>query len=180
MRPPIIKFALLLLALVALPVLAAGCGNDEHETEVKEGEPLELGDVSYNVQITRFLNPSSDEDAAYLEGAPPLKAGQQYLAVFIQINNDGDDDVTVPGSFRVIDTRDTVYEPEWFDNDFALAPGTTIPADGTVPGLEDVARNGPIQGAMILFRIDEAATENRPLQLEIHSGGESGEVELDI
>ena len=31
--------------------------------------------MDYNVQITRFLNPASPEDAAYLEGAPPLEQG---------------------------------------------------------------------------------------------------------
>lgn len=180
MRPRILTFAFLLLALVAFPVVAAGCGDDEVETEVKEGEPLELGDLAFSVQITRFLNPSSEEDAAYLEGAPQLARGQQYLAVFMQINNEGDEDAVVPDGFEVIDTRDTVFPQAEVENDFALIPGTVIPADGTVPGLETVARNGPIEGSMVLFLIDEAASENRPLRLEVNSAGEHGEVELDI
>ncbi len=179
MRPRIPIFALLLLALLSFGVLAAGCG-DEAETEVMEGEPLELGDLHYNVQITRFLNPSSDEDSAYLEGAPPLGDGQQYLAVFMQIENVGDEDAVVPFPFRIIDTRDEIYAQDRVDNDFALVPDTPIPADGTVPGLETVARTGPTEGSMILFRIDEAATENRPLKLEVRNGDEVGEIELDI
>ena len=178
MRPRVLTFALLLLALVALPVLA-GCGDDK-ETEVNEGEPLELGDLSYNVQITRFLNPSSTEDATYLEGAPPLKEGEQYLAVFMQIDNDGDDEAVVPYPFKIVDTRGNIYVQDRVENDFALVPGTPIPPDGTVPGDETAARNSPIEGSMILFRIPETATENRPLQLQVLGSDETGEIELDL
>lgn len=179
MRPRVTTFALLLLALLTFGVIAAGCG-DEAETDVMEGEPLELGDLHFNVQITRFLNPSSDEDAAYLEGAPPLVGDQQYLGVFMQIENVGEDEAVVPFPFRIIDTRDEIYVQDRVDNDFALIPDTPIPADGTVPGLETPARTGPIEGSMILFRIDEAATEDRPLKLEVRNGDEIGEVELDL
>ena len=178
MRPKLATILFLLLALVAMPALAA-CGEEE-ETEVKEGEPLELGDVHYNVQITRFLNPFSEEDVAYLEGAPELEPGQQYLGVFMQIDNEGDEDVTVPYPFKIIDTRGNEYFQAELDNDFALVPGTVVPADGTVPGEETAARNGPIEGSLILFPIEEAATENRPLQLEVSRLGETGEIELDI
>lgn len=178
MRSKIFTFALLLLALAALPILT-GCGTEE-ETEVKEGEPLEIGDISYNVQITRFLNPSSEEDAAYLQGAPPLKDGEQYLAVFMQIENDGDEAAVVPYPFKIIDTRGDIYFQARVENDFAMVPGTPIPPDGIVPGEETAANNGPIEGSMILFPIQEAATENRPLQLEVIGPGEPGEIELDI
>lgn len=179
MRPRILTFALLVLAIVVLPVVSAGCGKDE-ETEVKEGESLELGDLTFSVQITRFLNPSSDEDAAYLENAPPLDPGQQYLAVFMQIENTGDDEAVVPFPFKIVDTRGNVYVQDRVENDFALVPDTPIPPDGTVPGEETAARNGPIEGSMILFGIDEAATENRPLQLQVPGEDETGEIELDI
>ncbi|MGZ5315842.1 MAG: hypothetical protein ACXW0S_08395, partial [Solirubrobacterales bacterium] len=52
-----------LAAVLALGV--AACGSDEETkdidgeeaTIVVEGEPLELGDLMFNVAITRFLNP---------------------------------------------------------------------------------------------------------------------------
>lgn len=178
MRPRILPFALLLLVLVALPVLA-GCGNDE-ETEVNEGEPLVLEDLSFSVQITRFLNPNSTEDAAYLEGAPPLEVGEQYLAVFMQIDNDGDEAAVVPYPFTIVDTRGDIYDQARVDNNFALVPGTPILPDESVPGAETAARNGPIEGSMILFPIQESATENRPLQLEVIGASGTGEIELDI
>ena len=57
----------LVLGLVALlaGVPLAGCGEEEGQDalESAEGEPLELGDLIYNVAITRFLNPSLTSDA---------------------------------------------------------------------------------------------------------------------
>ena len=44
-----------------------------------------------------------------------------------------------------------------------------------------IAADGPTQGSLILFLIEEASTENRPLELEIPlPSGEVGVVELDI
>jgi hypothetical protein len=56
-----------------------------------------------------------------------------------------------------------------------------VPPDSQLPKPETVAAAGPIQGSMVLFLIDQAATDNRPLTLEIPaSSGSTGEVELDI
>jgi hypothetical protein len=174
----ILALAASLLALVAL----AGCGASDNETEVNEGEPLELGDLHFNVQITRYLNPFSPEDSQYLAGAPELKKGEQYLGVFMEIQNEGDDEVPVPSPFRIVDTRGNVYEQaKGLDNPFALVPGTPVPSDGQVPGIETAAANGPIEGSLILFLLPEGANENRPLQLEVPNGGdEPGKVELDL
>src|SRR5687768_296329 len=102
------------LSLAALMV-AAGCGESEHESEVVEGEPVELGEVSYNVQITRFLNPSDPEDGQYLQGQqiPPPKPEDSYLAVFIEVDNEGDTDATLPAEadLDVVDTTEATYPP---------------------------------------------------------------------
>jgi hypothetical protein len=63
-RKTMLLAVVLALAAAAMFVLAA-CGEEE-ETEVIEGEPVELGDVSYNVVTTRFLNPDDSQDAEYL------------------------------------------------------------------------------------------------------------------
>ncbi len=172
------SFLLLLLSLLALAGLV-GCGA-ANETEVNEGEPLELGDLSFNVQITRFLNPSSTEDAAYLVNAPALAKGQQYLAIFMQVDNKGDAANVVPFPFKIIDTRGDIYVQAGVENGFALAPGAPVEPGESLPGPETAARTGPIQGSMILFTIPETATENRPLQLQVPGPGEVGEIELDL
>jgi hypothetical protein len=173
----LLAFAISLLALFAL----AGCGSSGEETDVNEGEPLELGDLHFNVQITRYLNPFSPEDSQYLEGAPELGKGEQYLAVFMEIDNEGDSTNVVPYPFHIVDTRGNVYEqvPN-LDNPFTLVSGTPIEPDEGVPGVETAAANGPIEGSMILFLLPEAANENRPLQLVVPGPGEPGKIELDL
>lgn len=174
--PTILVLCLALLALVAL----GGCGSSEEETTVNEGESLELGNLSFDVQVTRALNPSSPEDRTYLRDAPPLESGEEYLGVFMQVHNEGDQVNVVPYPFTIVDTRGTIYVQEKVDNAFALKPGTPVEPGTTVPGPETPARNGPIEGAMILFRIPEASTENRPFDLQVPGPGETGVVELDL
>ena len=179
MRPRFLIFPLLVLALIGLAGMASGCGEEE-TAEAKEGEPLELGDVAFNIQITRQLNPFSSEDAAYLKGAPELAPGEEYLGVFMQVTNEGEEAAVVPEPFRVIDTRGTIYDQVPLENEWALISGTPIEPDQTVPGPETAAKNGPIEGSLILFAISEAANENRPLVLEIPGPDEVGEIVLDI
>jgi len=179
MRPRHLILPLLVLALIGFAGIASGCGEEEHG-EAKEGEPLELDGLAYNIQITRELNRFSPEDSAYLQGAPELRRGQEYLGVFMQISNEGDETAAVPEGFRVIDTRDTVYEQVELDNEWALRPGTPIEPDETIPGPETPAKNGPIEGSLILFAISEEANENRPLILEVPGSDESGEIVLDL
>jgi hypothetical protein len=202
MLPPVSRPRLLLALLLALPAIAvAGCGGEEESLHVIEGEPLELGELGYNVQITRFLNPGDTEDQSYLVGQEDPGTGKGYLGVFLTIENEGAEAVPVPSGFKVVDTQGTEYEPIPSTSPFALeltgedalateggaAPEISdleppsVPADGELPIPDSVAAEGPIGGAMLLFLVDEAATENRPLELEIPgSDGETGRVELDI
>ena len=87
------KRALAVVLSLAALVVVAGCGEDEDKTEVPEGEPLELGEVEYNVQLTRFLNPSDREDGQYLQGqqVPPPSPEDSNLGDFIEEDNNGDE-----------------------------------------------------------------------------------------
>jgi hypothetical protein len=169
-----------LLAVSALALPLAACGDDETETDVPEGEPLELGDMAYDVQISRFLNPDAPDDAEYLEGAPPLQAGEQYFGVFMEITNEGEEANVVPTPFKIVDTRGNVFVQEELDNPFALEAGAPIEPDETVPGPETPAANGPIEGALVLFALEETAVEDRPLKLEVPGPDGVGEIELDL
>jgi hypothetical protein len=173
-----------LLAVLALAVPVAGCGDDEEGEEVPEaveGEPLELGELLYNVSITRFLNPNITEDRAYLEGAPEEPQGMSYLGVFLQIKNETDEDVASADHYAVVDGSHRVYEPSELETEFSLDVGATVPADGVIPPLDTVAAAGPTQGALLLFLVDDDVSEERPLELEVEDavGGE-GLIELDI
>jgi hypothetical protein len=174
--------AFLLAAALILGTLGVGCGgDDESKLSVEEGEPLELGDLTYNISITRFLNPGDVEDKAYLSGQPELANDKLYLAVFMQIENESDESQPLPEEFRVIDTEGTEYRPLESESLFALSLDGAVPADGELPEPNTPAETGPIEGAMLLFLVDDLATENRPLELEVpSSGGQVGKVELDI
>lgn len=171
-----------LLVLLASGMLLAACNHDEVETHVIEGEPIEAGELSYKVQITRFLNGNRVDDRAYLEGAPPEAKGRDYLAVFIQIINEGDEPAELPEGIEIHDTRDNHYEPVEVDNPFALNFDATIEPGKQLPPLDSAAASGPIKGSMILFDLPENAGENRPLELIIpnESGGEVKEVKIEL
>jgi hypothetical protein len=172
-----------LLAVLALAIPVAGCGDDESDEapEAVEGEPLELGELLYNVSITRFLNPNITEDMAYLEGAPEEPKGKSYLGVFLQIKNEGEEEIPSAGNYLVVDGSHRVYRPFDLETEFSLDVGAEVPPDGQIPAPDTVAASGPTQGALILFLVDDDVSEERPLQLQIQSvlGGE-GTVELDI
>jgi hypothetical protein len=166
--------------VVAVPMLA-GCGAEENDLDVVEGEPVALGALDYNVVISRFLNPDDVEDAQYLVGEPPPAGDQLYLAVFMQVSNEGDTPASVPRDFRVTDTQNQRYDPIPSDSDYALELGQTVAPGEKVPIPDSTAADGPIQGSMVLFKINDSTTENRPLELTIPSStGESGTVTLDI
>ncbi len=177
------KGALAAVLVCALAVLGvAGCGNDLGK-EADEGVPIQLGDLRFTVQETRFLNSSQSDDKEYLAGQQlPPPHGKSYLGVFLTIHNSGDNAVRVPtnAEMSVVDTTGAAYQSIPSDTDFAaplgstLAPGADVPAPGTA------AANGPTQGALILFLVDEGVSESRPLKLEIESQGVTGEITLDI
>jgi len=181
MRTPRLPAAVLALAATSAIALFAGCGSSNESLSVKEGEPLTLGDLQYNVQITRYLNPADVEDKSYLQGAPPLPNGDYYLGVFMQVKNEGDTVQALPRDFKVVDTDGNAFHATPLSNDFALALGSQMDAHGEVPASDSAAATGPIEGSMVLFLVSQAAIESRPLQLQIPSAsGPTGQVELDL
>lgn len=176
------------MLLAALVVLlgasgAAGCGEETPPTEVEEGEPIPIGELEYNVVLTRFLNPEDREDSAYLAGQPDLNPGELWLGVFVQIENLSDEESfpSFPaGQIHVSDTEGAEYEPVESESEFALEFGRNVPPGDELPLENTPAAFGPIQGSMMLFRVDESVTENRPLELVIDSFAGEGAVILDI
>ncbi len=175
------RISIALLALFALALPLAGCGDDEPELDVIEGEPIESDEVSYNVVISRFLNPDDTEDEGYVDGQAPPPPGEQYFGVFMQVANDGSEDTVIPDELTITDTLHNEYQPLETESPYALPLGAPLAAGGVLPIPNSIAADGPTQGSLILFLIEEASTENRPLELEFRlPSGESGIVELDI
>jgi hypothetical protein len=178
MRTPRLSFVVL-VALVAA-VAVAGCGSGPGLTS-KEGSPIKLGDLSYNVVITRYLNTNDVEDSAYLKGAPPLPDGAYYLGVFVQVHNSGDSAVSLPQTLSVVDTQGDQYDSVNLKNPYALPLGSRVRANESLPLAESAPANGPIGGSLVLFLLGRKATEDRPLELTVPSDtGDTGRIELDL
>ncbi|CAN5248879.1 hypothetical protein BH24ACT23_BH24ACT23_00740 [soil metagenome] len=177
------RIFLALVALAALAVPVAGCGAEDasEAAEAVEGEPLHVGDLIYNVVLTRFLNPNLVEDGAYLRGLPEEPTGQSYLGVFIRIENDNDDvDFPSAGNYAVMDQSGREYDPVDADGIYQLEVGAQVLEGGELPVPDSPAAESPTQGALLLFLVDDDVSEERPLELEINSFLGQGTIELDI
>jgi hypothetical protein len=168
--------------VVAAPLGLAACGEDEPGVDepAREGLALELDGVTYNVFITRQLNPRVAPDGAYVAEEPP--PGETLYGVFIQACNHSDEPHETVDSFVVKDNQENEFEPEELppDNAFAYSPRTLEP-DECIPEAGSVAQLGPTAGSMLLFQFSLATTENRPLELEMEAeSGETLTFELDI
>ncbi len=166
--------------LIALPL--AGCGEKEGDEalEAVEGEPLHVGGLIYNVAITRFMNPAEVEDQAYLVGQPAEPVGESYLGVFLTIDNEESEAVPSATSYLVTDASEREYEPLETESVHALDLGAVVPADDKIPAADTPASESPIQGALLLFLVDDDVSAARPLELQIEGPRGSGHIELDI
>jgi hypothetical protein len=188
-----------LLALALATALGA-CGN-KHETVTvaeTEGIYIDVAGLTYQVQVSRELNPRDIEDQGYLkglpEGTPPLKPTESWFGVFVRVWNEEEDPARAAEEFRVVDTqyRDGqpcepatgCFAPVALDtsvNSFAYTPTQVDPGE-QYPPPSSVAWEGVIAGSILLFRIPYASYDNRPLELKLKSAASAteGTVRLDI
>src|SRR3954462_5930327 len=85
---------LLLVALAAVAALALGaCGSAEgpQTSGNTEGIYIDVGDLKYQVQISRILNPADSEGQGYLGGASQAVAPadkEVWFAIFMRVQNE--------------------------------------------------------------------------------------------
>ena len=172
----------LLAALVLFAALAAGgCGASNDSKDVAEGEPVGLGDLSYNVIFSRYLNPNDPEDVAYLVGQPQLGRDDLYLGIFLQVQNKAkDSSAKLPPKLTIHDTEGNVYPSVPSKSLFALDLGGSIPPETQLPEPDSTAQSGPIAGSLVIFKIPTSATESRPLTMSIPGQDGPAEIELDL
>ena len=178
------RFALLPLAVLALAAFALGlsaCGYESHETEVVEGEPVELGELSYNVTFSRYLNPNDTEDSAYLVGQEEAPPGYSYFGVFFEVQNESEEPQRLPDSLKITDADHNEFEALPSESLYALELGGDVEEQEQIPVLDSTAQLGPIEGALALFLLPESVNEARPLIMHIPGpDGEPAEVTLDL
>lgn len=180
-----------LVVLLSGLVLALGlsaCGHKlSHPTVADtEGVYVDAGPLTYQVQLSRELNPYATEDKQYVAGAQasPPKPDEVWFAVFLWAVNSTKSAATTTDSFDIIDTQGNKYYPVQIHaavNPFAWTAQTLEPR-GTEPGVDTIASLGPTQGKELLFKINISAYSNRPLTLEIYAQGQStpSSVSLDL
>jgi hypothetical protein len=182
---------LALLSLAALAAIAlSGCGNKVDTAIVGETEGIYVGvdGLTYQVQISRILNPASNEDRAYLEGLPEEEAepagDEVWFGIFMRVENETDEELPAAEEFRIVDTQETEFEPLELDtevNAFAYEPVPIGPGE-LLPEPNSPASDNTIQGSLLLFKMKVESLGNRPLELEIDSarGGDNAVVDLDV
>ena len=153
----------------------SACGHKEAHPTVadNEGFYVDAGPVTYQVQLSRELNPYSQEDRQYLVGlhATPPKADQEWFAVFVWAKNQTSSPQTTTNSFDIVDTQGNKYYPLKLNagvNPYAwtsqsLAPGMVEPNPTTTAGY------GPTGGRLLLFKLGNSVYDNRPLTLQIRA-----------
>jgi hypothetical protein len=176
-------------AALACALLAAGCGNKLETVTLGETEGiyLDVDDLKYQVQISRYMNQADVEDRSYLIGlpdsTPPPGGDETWFGVFIRVQNTTDETIAPANNFEIVDTQDNVYRPVPLDtniNPFAYKPDPIEP-DGLIPEPDSVASEGTIQGSLLLFKVKTESLQNRPLEFRFKRGsGTTGVVDLDV
>lgn len=182
-KRPIVRIVLALLAVAAL----AGCGEeDPHQVAETEGIYVTLGELKYQIQISRQLNPADIEDRYYLRGLPagvePPTGEESWFAVFVRVQNETGEEQLPAETFEIVDTQEEVYRPILLDdraNAFAYRP-EPLPPRSLIPDPNSAAGQGAIQGSLLLFKLRNDTFQNRPLEFKIRSSRVSGEALVDL
>jgi hypothetical protein len=181
------RVPVLILSLVLIAALSA-CGNKQNKTlkAETEGIYLDIGQLKYQVQISRTLNPRDVEDREYLNGVS-AKLGPEdvWFAVFVRVQNESKSAQRPAQRFEISDTQENTFTPVSIDtgsNAFAYNP-VLIPSKGLLPSVNSVAAQTSIAGELLLFKMPRQSLDNRPLELRIHDPEDfqsSGVVNLDV
>jgi hypothetical protein len=157
----------------------AACGTKEAHPTVADannnGGYVDAGPVTYQLQISRVLNPYGTEDSQYIKGLPAGSAAptpdEQWYGVFLWAKNQTNKTQVTADNFVIVDTQGNRYYPIKLDpdaNPYAWTSQRLAPL-GVQPGPDTTASFGPTQGQLLLFKIGNSAYDNRPLTLEILS-----------
>jgi hypothetical protein len=182
---------LLIVRVPAAALVAGGCGDKQETRKVgqTEGTYIDVGDLKYQVQISRILNPSDVEDRNYLtqlpEGTLPPKADEAWFGVWVRVQNTNDNkSLPTASNFEIRDTQDNVFKPyAQVGNVFAYQPVDKLGPQDVLPNSEAPAGFGPIQGSLLLFKLTTTSLANRPLEFRIISPTDPtniGVVDLDV
>jgi hypothetical protein len=182
---------LIMLLVLTAALVAGGCANKlETRTQGEtEGIYIDVGQLKYQVQISRIINPNDIEDRNYLTSLPsgtlPPKADEAWFGIWLRVENTSSKkSFPTASSFEIRDTEENVFRPyDQPGNVFAYQPVDRLGPNEILPNSESPAGAGPIQGSLILFKLTTTSLANRPLEFRITSPTDPsnvGIVDLDV
>jgi hypothetical protein len=187
------RIALVPAAALLCAVALAACGGGAKQPTAhgdSEGAYVQAGPLIYQVQLSRELNPFDVEDHEYLQGlsagATETAPDELLFGIWLRVQNATDQVHPAASEFAILDTLGNRYDPIPLpaSNPTAYTPRNVATDNGQPlsPNPESVAGSGPIQGSMLLFKLNTSVYSNRPLELEITppDGGEPSTVDLDL
>jgi hypothetical protein len=178
-------------AIVALALGVSACGKESNPTSANannDGAYVDAGPITYQLQVSRELNPWDIEDREYLAGVSnptsTLTPDQLWYGVFLWAQNQTNSRGSSTDTFDIVDTEGNVYQPVQVDSN--INPYTWQPqqlnASQQQPNLGSTPFYGPTQGELLLFKLNSSVYSNRPLLLRIHAPGQSSPstISLDL
>jgi hypothetical protein len=180
-----------LICALGLTLGVAACGQvSDPPSDLNNGVYVNAGPITYQLEISRELNPYAVEDHQYLAGLPSgqtptdLTPDQLWYGVFLWAKNQTDRPHPTASHFVIVDSSGDRYYPITLDtqvNGYAwtsqvLDPSAIEPAPNTT------ASFGPTGGGLLLFKLPNSVYANRPLTLNIYpsGGGKPGQISLDL
>jgi hypothetical protein len=186
------------LGAVLATLALAGCGGGNSPRPVTNGEDesvnVQAGNLVYQVQISRTINPHAVDDSQYLEGFAPAdirtSGADELFSVWVRAQNTTDTPHESTDDFTVIDSAGNEYDPirvsDAAENPFVYRSQLIEQESGNgqpiYPDPSSANGTGPIKGSMLLFRVPVTIYQNEPVELRIVpiEGGRPSTVTLDL
>ena len=184
-----VRRLLLVPAVIAFVALIPACGG--HET-VTEGESEAVyvtnGELQYQVQISRQLNPADPGDRALLVGLPvderELGPDDLWFGVWVRVWNGTDEPQKAAEEFEIVDTKGESFKPlEMAPVNILAYRAAVVKANSQYPVPDSVPENLPTTGGVLVFKLPRQALDFRPLELIFHEAGNpenESSVRLDV
>jgi hypothetical protein len=178
----------IIVCALGVAVGLAACGQENQPTSLlNNGVYITAGQITYQLQVSRELNPLTVEDRQYLAGLPAgtgaPNANELWYGVFLWAKNQTSHPQQTSDTFTIVDSNGDRFHPVKLDpavNGYAWTQQTLSPS-GVEPAPDTTASFGPTQGGLLLFKLPTSVYSNRPLTLEIFGpGGGRGNISLDL
>jgi hypothetical protein len=179
------------LLVVLLAALLAGCNKQDAYKSAKvtspssEGTLLAVGPLTYQVQLSRALNPALVQDHDWIHdlapGTTPPSRDQEWFGIWLQVQNQTSRAHHSATSLAITDTAGNVFRPVAItENNLLAYHPKIVPAHSLLPLQNSIAFRSDTQGELVLFKLDYGAYQNRPLNLHIGRGPAAASVQLDL